>query len=185
MKRKKLQNELKITTPRLLLWRFRPKDVTEKYVKALEDPEVIGLTESRYRTKKMTIQKAKEYARKSTNKHSMLIGIFIAKTKQHIGNIRLHTISSENKRAELGIMIWDKSEWGKGYATESLNAVVNYAFNTLKLHKVEAEYYSINEASARLFEKAVFTIEGIIKDHFFVNGKFVDAIRVGIITPNQ
>lgn len=168
---------LKINTKRLYLRIFRTSDVTEEYIKSLNSKEIIGLTESRYR--KWNEAQVLEYIKKYSNKlwESLLIGIF-KKSGKHIGNIRLHSFSKYNKRVEVGIMIWDKNEWGNDFATEALDGVVSYTFNKLKLHKVCAEYYSINKASAKIFQKLGFKIEGTFKDHFLVDGKFVDAIRV-------
>lgn len=169
--------KLNIKTGRLLLKQFKIKDITPEYVKALNDPEIIGLTESRYRS--WTIKQVKDYIKEKGNKRyeSLLIGIFLNNGK-HIGNIRLHSFSNYNKRVELGIMIWDKNEWGKDYGTEALKAIVKFIFEELKLHKVCAEYYSINKSSAKMFKKLDFKIEGVLKDHFLVNGKFVDAVRI-------
>lgn len=171
-----VRENLTLDTQRLKIRIFNPEDVTDEYVQALDDPEVVGLTESRYRNHRLTLEQAQEYATKSNQGNSIFVGIFL-KDGRHIGNIRVHTISEQNKRGELGIMIWNKNEWGKGYATEALEAVVSYAFTYLNLHKVEAEYYSTNTGSKRIFDKAGFVIEGTIRDHFVVDGKYVDAVR--------
>ena len=176
--------EVEITTSRLYLRTFGQDDITEEYVTALNDQEVIGLTEQRYRRSPATMESVKKYADDSNTEESILLGIFLAEGKRHIGNIRLHTISQHNKRAELGIMIFDKAQWGKGYATESLMAVSDWAFGTLGLHKIEAEYYSTNIGSSEIFRKAGYIIEGAIKDHFFIDGKFVDAIKVAKFNPS-
>lgn len=169
--------KLNIKTGRLLLRQFKINDITPEYVKALNNQKIIGLTESRYRG--WTLKQVRDYVREKGNKkgESLLIGIFL-KNGKHIGNIRLHSLSDHNKRVELGIMIWDKKEWGKDYGTEALGAIVKFIFEELELHKVCAEYYSINKGSAKMFKKLDFQIEGILKDHFLVEGKFVDAIRI-------
>lgn len=169
--------KLNIKTGRLLLRQFKINDITPEYVKSLNNPEIIGLTESRYRG--WTIKQVRDYVREKGNKKgkSLLIGIFLNSGK-HIGNIRLHSFSKHNKRVELGIMIWDKNEWGKDYGTEALGAIVKFIFEELELHKVCAEYYSINKGSAKMFKKLNFQIEGVLRDHFLVDGKFVDAVRI-------
>jgi len=174
----------KVDTDRLYLKVFTDSDVTQKYVDALNDPTVMGLTESRYSKDPMTVKKAIEYAKWANQDNSIFFGIF-EKSGNHIGNIRLHTISEHNRRAELGIMIFDKNQWGKGLATEALMGITNFAFTDLGLHKVEAEYYATNYPSQRLFEKAGYSIEGIIKDHFVVDGSYVNAVRIGKINPYE
>lgn len=168
---------LKIKTERLYLRIFKVSDVTPEYITSLNSKEIIGLTESRYT--KWSKSKLIEYILKYSSKpwESLLIGVFTNKNK-HIGNIRMHSFSKYNKRVEVGIMIWDKNEWGKNFATEALEGIIGYAFDKLKLYKICAEYYSINKASAKIFKKLGFKVEGTFKNHFLVDGKFVDAVRV-------
>ncbi len=177
--------KIDIKTKNLHLRIFTIKDITPEYVKALNKKEVIGLTESRYR--KWDMQSVKEYVRENAYKphDSLMIGMFLKENGKHIGNIRLHSFSTYNKRVEVGAMIWDKTQWGKGYASEALGTIYDYIFNTLKLHKIEAEYYSINEAPAKIAKKLEFKIEGVLKDHFVINGKYIDAVRIAKINPHN
>lgn len=169
---------INIETERLHLRLFRETDVTKPYVRALNSKKIIGLTESRYR--KWNESEVREYIKNKGNipGESLLIGIFIKGKEKHIGNIRLHTFSTFNKRVEMGILIWDKKEWGKSYAKEAIKAVCDYAFYVLGFNKVCAEYYSTNNASSKMFKKLGFEIEGIFKEHFIVEGEFIDAVRV-------
>jgi len=174
----------KIITKNLYLRVLLPDDINSEYIDALNDPEVVGLTEARHR--KWTYEDVKNYVIESNKEGvSKLVGIFLKKADKHIGNIRLFNFHKIHKRLELGIMIYDKSQWSKGYGTESLIAIENYIFNILKYHKICADYYSINMASSRMFEKAGFVIEGIFKDHFFINNKYVDSIRIARFNPKD
>lgn len=184
--RPKYSLEPNLETKRLHLRLFREDDVTAPYLKSLNDQSIIGLTESRYR--KWSDAEAREYVRNKSNipDVSMLVGIFLKTPKQkHIGNIRLHSFDKFNRRVEVGILIWDKKEWGKGYATEAINCICEYIFEVLNFHKICAEYYSINKGSALMFKKLKFKKEGIFKDHFSVNNKFVDAVRVAKYNPRE
>lgn len=72
----------------------------------------------------------------------------------------------------------NKSQWSKGYGTESLMAVCDYAFNEFQLHKICADYYSVNTASAKMFQKAGFETEGVFQDHFWLDGEYVNSVRI-------
>ena len=138
----------KIITKNLYLRELLPEDITSKYINALNDLEVVGLTEARHR--KWNRENVRRYVIESNKKGvSKLIGIFIKKTDKHIGNIHMFNFNKIHKRLELGIMIYDKSQWSKGYGTEALIAIENYVFNILKYYKICADYYSTNIASAR------------------------------------
>ena len=78
-------------------------------------------------------------------------------------------------------MIGDTNHWGKGIGTEVIGIVKDYAFKTLNLHKLESGYLSGNIASQRIFEKNGFKVEGIQEDHRFVDGKYVNAVLMGVI----
>jgi ribosomal-protein-alanine N-acetyltransferase len=54
----------------------------------------------------------------------------------------------------------DARREGRGYATEAVKAVAEYAFATLKLHRLETSYQPANERSARVLRKLGFAVEG-------------------------
>ena len=121
----------KIVTEKLNLRPLLIDDVTSEYIKALNNPEVIKLTEARHQ--KWNEDNVKKYIVKSNIEGvSELIGIFLKENNKHIGNIRLSNFSPQHKRVELGIMIFDKLEWHKGYGTEALKAVSEYVFKDLR-----------------------------------------------------
>ena len=167
----------RIVTQNLYLRPLSISDITPEYINALNDKEVVKLTEARHR--KWDEDSVKRYIRESNvDGVSQLVGIFLRESDKHIGNIRLFNFSTKHKRAELGIMLFDKSQWSKGYGTEALRAITNYVFNELKLHKICADYYSVNVASSEMFKKAGFKIEGVFKEHFLLDGNYVDSVRV-------
>jgi [ribosomal protein S5]-alanine N-acetyltransferase len=169
-----------LITERLYLREFTIDDITPLYLDSLNSKEITGLTEARH--KNWNLENTVEYIKNSNIEGvSKLIGIFLRQDNRPIGNIRLFNFHPVHKRAELGILIYDKACWGKSYGTEALKAVNDYAFRELNLHRIVADYYSVNIGSAKIFQKAGYTIEGVFKDHFWLDGKFIDSIRVGII----
>jgi len=135
-------------------------------------------TESKYTI--WTKDRCKKYIRKS-NKEGILLGIFLSSNGKHLGNIRLSNINITHKRVELGILIYNPKNWNKGYGTEALFEVDKWIFGFWGFHKICADYYSINQASAKMFKKAGYKIEGIFKDHFYMDNKYIDSIRVAKI----
>lgn len=167
----------KIELKRLYIRNFLTQDISENYLKGLNNNIVVGLTEARH--KDWDMHSARNYIENaSAENNQMLIGAFLKSTDKHIGNIHLHTMSLYHKRVELGILLHDPTEWGKGYGTEFLLGVCKHVFLHLELRRICADYYSINKASARLFEKTGFEVEGIFKNHFFIKDRFCDSIRV-------
>lgn len=167
----------KIITENLYLKQLSVNDVTSDYINALNNPEVVRLTEARHQ--RWDEENVKRYVIESNVEGvSQLIGIFLKKSNKHIGNIRLSNFDKKHKRVEHGIMIFDKSQWSKGFGTEALIAITNYVFYDLKLYKICADYYSVNVVSAKMYTKAGFQIEGVFKDHFLLDGNHVDSVRI-------
>jgi [ribosomal protein S5]-alanine N-acetyltransferase len=74
----------------------------------------------------------------------------------------------------------DREHEGRGLMTEAVKAVVAYAFDTLKLHRVMANYMPINERSGELLRKVGFVVEGYARDYLFIDGKFRDHVLTAI-----
>ena len=63
------------------------------------------------------------------------------------------------RSAEIGYWLGEPF-WGRGIATEALRAVTDYAFETFDICRLEAGVFDWNPASARVLEKAGYTLEG-------------------------
>lgn len=76
---------------------------------------------------------------------------------------------------------FDDAWWGQGYATEAVRAVLQWAFDTLDLNRVQAETDTRNVASARVLEKLGFVREGTLREDCVVNGEVSDSWVYGLI----
>lgn len=117
----------------------------------------------------------------SKSKDGMILGIFLKRSSRHIGNITLHLIDWRNRNAEIGILVGDKKSRGKGYATEAITILTGHAFNRLNLRKLYAGMVKGNKGSKAVFEKVGFKVEGTLREHFYLNGKYLDCYRVGLL----
>ena len=88
------------------------------------------------------------------------------KTGGFMGLFGLRLGAKKYKRAEIWYK-FHKDEWGNGYATEAVKAVLNYGFNTLKLHRIEAGCAVDNIGSAKVLEKSGMIKEGL-KGRFYL-----------------
>ncbi len=130
----------------------------------------------------VTVQELRTYIRAyALNKNGLLLGIFLNKDKKHIGNISLNDIQWKDRHGEIGILIGDKRARGKGYGTEAIRLIVEHAFGCLNLHKLCCGMIRDNNASRRAFQRIGFKEEGILRQHFFVNGKYLDCFRMGLL----
>jgi len=98
-----------------------------------------------------------------------------------IGAISLMEISSRHNRGELGYWI-GQEHWNHGYCSEATTAILDYSFNTLKLHKIFAEHFASNPASGRVMEKAGMSYEGTLRSHVERFGEYQDVLCFGILS---
>ena len=84
------------------------------------------------------------------------------------------------RSASLGYCL-DEPAWGHGYATEAAGALLQWAFDTLDLNRVQAETDTRNGASARVLEKLGFVREGTLREDCVVNGDVSDSWVYGLL----
>jgi diamine N-acetyltransferase len=104
------------------------------------------------------------------------------KTKP-IGTIDLFDFDPYHNRAGVGILIGDKSERKKGYASMTLKKLINYAFNTLQLHQIYCNIITENKDSLNLFQNHGFKIIGEKKEWIKVPEKYVGEYMLQLINP--
>jgi len=75
----------------------------------------------------------------------------------------------------------DKNYNGKGYTTEAVKCGLDYVFNKLMLHRVEANIVPFNSASIRVAEKLGFKLEGYSQNYLQINGKWEDHLHYVIL----
>jgi len=97
-----------------------------------------------------------------------------------IGWCSLTRYNPDYRSASLGYCL-DDAAWGHGYATEAARALLQWAFDTLDLNRVQAETDTRNTASARVLEKIGFVREGTLREDCVVNGETSDSWVYGLI----
>lgn len=97
--------------------------------------------------------------------------------KKHLGNIWLYDINPRNRSAEVRVVL-DKTIAGRGLGSEALSLIAQYGFNWLNLHKLYAYVLAPNVRAMKAFEKAGFQKEAILEQDRWINGQFVDVVRL-------
>jgi len=73
----------------------------------------------------------------------------------------------------------------RGYMTDAVRTVIPYAFDHLRLHRLEAACLPSNEASIRLLRKCGFGEEGIARKYLKINGRWEDHLLFGLVSSDQ
>lgn len=123
-----------------------------------------------------TKKQLKKYIKNSNNKNTKMFAVIDKKKNKYFGNIRLTNISKNNCFCNYGRLIGVKDYKKKGYGAIMLYKICEYAFNILKLNKVFTYVYTDNKDSISSNKKFGMRKEGVLKNHFFKNGKFKDVI---------
>jgi RimJ/RimL family protein N-acetyltransferase len=100
-----------------------------------------------------------------------------------IGTSTLFRIDRQHRRGELGYIV-RPDFWGRGLATEALTALIDHAFGTLDLHRLEADIDPRNAASIRLVQRLGFKEEGHLRERYFVGDEIQDSVIYGLLAPD-
>lgn len=100
---------------------------------------------------------------------------------QTIGYVDLFDFEPQQRRAGVGILIGDKNERSKGYATEALKLLCKYSFDILNLHQLYCHIDNDNIISLQLFEKVGFTKCGELKEWIVFDGKWRDVTMMQLL----
>jgi len=116
-----------------------------------------------------------QYSEKEIN-----FAICLTESSEHIGNMYLREIDYVSRNALLGAFIGNQEHRGKGYASEALLQVAEYAFYVLGLNRLYMYVLADNAGAVKHLQKCGFLVEGTMREHSFKNGKFKDVLIFGM-----
>ena len=172
--------KIEIRTRRLVLRPLNARDVTKAYVDGLNNPDVNNFLVD-VKRRKQTPAGVRRFVRSNAlSRDAVFYGIFL-RGGGLIGTVRAYNISLFHFICTVGICLFDKGAWGKGYGTEALKGVCGDLFKRAGLRYIEAYVYARNKASLRLFKKAGFKAISGIKNKYRYGTGFQDVVLYGLI----
>lgn len=164
-----------IHTERLLLRKFTLDD-QENVFELRSNPQVMKYIP---RPLAVTIHDAVDHIEKIleiiSKNEGINWGIIEKSSRKLIGSIGIFNLVKANHRAEVGYVL--NPRWqNQGIMNEALNVVLDYGFEKMKLHSIEAIIAPENIASAKLLEKNKFRKEAYFKENCYFEGKFLDSV---------
>ncbi len=97
-----------------------------------------------------------------------------------VGTCTLFELDEQCRRAEVGYTLLP-AQWGKGYASEAVTALLDWGFEHLALNRVEADIDPRNAPSVRALERLGFTREGHLRERWIVGGEKSDSLMYGLL----
>jgi ribosomal-protein-alanine N-acetyltransferase len=171
-----------LDTPRLHLRNITPEDASEVFF-LRSDAQVMQFLD---RTPAGSVEEAAQFIQNCIALEKAGDAVTWAITlKTHpelIGTITLWNIQKQHYRAEIGYVLHPDHQ-GKGLMQEAMTTVLDYGFNKMHLHSIEANVNPANTASIKLLERNNFIREGYFRENYFFNGKFLDSAIYSLLAP--
>ena len=98
-----------------------------------------------------------------------------------IGTVGSYWIDKNTNWLETGIVIYDKNYWNGGYGTEAYKLWIDFLFRTTDLHRLGMSTWSGNARMIKVAEKIGMKEEARVRQARMVDGKYFDAIKMGIL----
>ena len=173
-----------INTSRLCLRRIRTEDVEDFYA-VYSNLEVMRYWSTPPLANRDAASKLISEIHEGLERHELLKwGIALRTNDKLIGSVTLFHADFTHRRAEIGYAL-GHAYWGNGYMQETLKAVLNYAFDVLNLHRIEADVDPRNDPSVRTLERLGFQREGYLRERWQVNGEIQDAYFYGLLRSDR
>ncbi len=151
------------------------RDLVPLFVTWFNDFEVTLGTRRPFSPRTLEAQQA-WYERASTDERGSYFAIYDRGTMRPIGTTFLNDIDHANRRAEFGVIIGDKTCWGKGYGTEAARLMLDYGFNLLGLHSLMLRVCGFNQRAIRAYTRAGFHVAGRWREAVRRGGQAYDLV---------
>lgn len=169
-----------IETERLLLRKMALADAEDMFEYA-SDPEVTNYTTWYPHTSIEDSRQFLEHITGRYDRHGVAEwGVIHKRDRKFIGTCGYIYWEPQHARAEIGYAL-SRSYWGQGLMSEAAREVISFGFRNMTLNRVEARCLPENIGSARVLEKSGMNFEGILRQHMYIKGRYIDLKMYAIV----
>ncbi|RJP65068.1 MAG: N-acetyltransferase [Ignavibacteriales bacterium] len=169
-----------IDSKNLLYRNITPEDCNEIFKIRSNDKVMTYLDTTKHNSVEDSKKMIEAVIESYKNKTGINWAIIKKESRAFVGYFGYWRIITEHCRAEIGYAL--KPEyWGQGIMAETLTAMIEFGFNTLMLHSIEANVNPGNTASIKVLEKAGFKKEAYFRENFLFDNKFLDSIIYSLL----
>ncbi|NGZ75100.1 GNAT family N-acetyltransferase [Saccharibacillus alkalitolerans] len=162
-----------LETPRLILREARPEDRDGLFALYADEEVMRYLPLDPFETAEEADDEMGWHARIFRERTGIRWMIEERESGAFVGTCGFLGIEREHNRMEIGYDL-ARGHWGKGLMPEAVRAVLDFGFGPLRANKIEARVDPDNSASVRLMDKLGFVREGLLRQHEFEKGRYVD-----------
>lgn len=171
---------LKLETERLILRKFESKDASDLFEYCSDEETVKYVTFPRYHSMVDSIDRISDLTQKYKTHEIMCWAIELKETGKVIGSIDFVNYYDSIKCVEIGYIL-NNAFWNKGYITEAAACLTKYAFEQLKMVRVQAKCIAENLGSSRVMEKIGMKFEGCLRKSTYRNERYYDVNYFAIL----
>jgi RimJ/RimL family protein N-acetyltransferase len=154
-----------------------------------EDAEIYAISENHpeprvtlYYALPTTFEQQLDKIRKAVNDpNTIIFTICTIGDDIQIGTTSFVRIDWIGRMAVFYIAISQKENWSKGYGSEATRMMVDYAFATLNLNRIQLHVSTENEAGVKVYQKIGFKIEGTLRQAMYHDNHYSDFYVMGIL----
>ena len=167
---------------RILLRPVRRSNISY-FLKWFNDPEVTQYLDVHFPVNEMAEEQHFERlgSTEANSEPVFIIEVIDNDVARAIGAIGIDEIKYQSQSASFWIALGETEYWGVGYGTEATRLVINYGFQQLNLHRLQAEVFAFNERSSRMCRSIGFKEEGRKRKAVFKNGEYHDLVMFGLL----
>ena len=183
----KNQGTKKLETERLILRKFENNDAESFYSNVGSDEEVTKFVVwNKHKDLDVTKKAVEKWVENYKNDYVYYWAVELKETNEVIGSINCVNVDIKNKTCELGYAFGSKF-WNKGYATETLNKIIEYLMNDEGYYTIYSSHLSLNSASGKVMKKCGMKYEGRLKNRMINKNteKYDDLLSYSISNLNQ
>jgi len=165
------------------LVRLRPLALTDvdHMMSWVNDPDIVG-NFAAFSGEPFTRAQEEAYvAGLLSSKEDKVFAIQRAADGEYLGNVGIHKIHWPSRVGRVACIIGSREEMGKGYGSAAIGAVLDWAFEDARLHKVYLIVFRENLRAQRTYRRLGFIDEGVLREEYFLRDAWHDMIRMGIL----
>lgn len=123
----------------------------------------------------------KWFERADQSSDKIIFAVCLKANDAHVGNVSLDSIETRHRTARLSIFIGDAGQRGQSIGSRAIRLLADYAFAFLNLNRVWCKATAGDERIVRFYENLGFRSEGLMRQHEFIDGQYVDKTIFGLL----